>query len=77
MKVFDNIREINLVAEHATGEIDKEVQLPVEQFIVYWKLIRAALRLAKIFTGEKADAKIDEIITWGDNLSGESKPRDY
>lgn len=77
MKAFDNIREINLVAENATGEIDKEVQLPIEQFMVYWKLIRAALRLAKIFTGQKADEKIDEIIKWGDNLTGESKVRDY
>ena len=32
----------------------------------YWKIIRLALKLVKIFTGAKADKKIDEIIAWGD-----------
>lgn len=33
----------------------------------YWKLIRLALKFVKLFTGPKADAKIDKVIEWGDN----------
>lgn len=32
----------------------------------YWKVIRLVLKLVKVFTGPKADAKIDEIMAWGD-----------
>jgi hypothetical protein len=32
----------------------------------YWKIIRLVLKLVKVFTGPKADAKIDEVMAWGD-----------
>lgn len=32
----------------------------------YWGVIRLALQFVKLFTGKKADAKIDEVIKWGD-----------
>ena len=31
----------------------------------YWKIIKLVLQLVKVFTGPKADKKIDEIIAWG------------
>lgn len=34
----------------------------------YWPLIKVALTLVMLFTGKKADAKIREIIKWGDGL---------
>lgn len=41
-----------------------------EQFFVdfaeYWKIIRLVLKLVKVFTGPKADARIDAIMAWGD-----------
>lgn len=41
-----------------------------EQFFMnladYWKIIKLVLKLVKVFTGPKADAKIDEVISWGD-----------
>lgn len=32
----------------------------------YWGIIKLALKFVKLFTGPKADKKIDEIIAWGD-----------
>lgn len=32
----------------------------------YWKVIKLVLKLVKVFTGPKADARIDEIMAWGD-----------
>ena len=32
----------------------------------YWKIIRLLAKLAKVFTGPKTDARIDQIIAWGD-----------
>lgn len=46
---------------------DREKQL---HFLInladYWKIIKLVLKLVKVFTGPKADAKIDEVIAWGD-----------
>lgn len=32
----------------------------------YWGVIKLALKFVKLFTGPKADAKIDQVIAWGD-----------
>jgi len=34
----------------------------------YWSIIKLVLKFVKIFTGVKADAKIDEITDWGDSI---------
>lgn len=34
----------------------------------YWGIIKLVLKFVKIFTGAKADAKIDEIIDWGNSI---------
>tara|TARA_R110000868_G_scaffold380468_1_gene646483 strand:+ start:1516 stop:1728 length:213 start_codon:yes stop_codon:yes gene_type:complete len=38
--------------------------LPVQDIVKYAPLLILALRFVKLFTGKKADAKIDEIISW-------------
>lgn len=32
----------------------------------YWSIIKLALKFVKLFTGPKADIKIDQVIEWGD-----------
>ena len=39
---------------------------PLQQLGVWWGIVVAVLSFVKLFTGEKADAKIDEIIKWGE-----------
>jgi hypothetical protein len=39
----------------------------------YWGLLRFALTAAKVFTPEKIDRKIDEIIRAGDSTCGDPK----
>lgn len=41
--------------------------------IAIWGTLRVLLKLAKIFTGEEADKKIDDIIAWGDALDSMPK----
>lgn len=41
---------------------------PMEAFCSVWKLLRFVLDFVKIFTGSKADAKIDQVLEWGDGV---------
>ena len=47
--------------------------IPLLQLCDYWSILRTVLNIVKIFTNAKADAKIDEIISWGDTICGSSR----
>lgn len=66
IKLRDKFEDLENLAE----QNEKETQNipPVAQLIKFWPFIRAALTLVKVFTGAKADQKINEIIMWGDML---------
>lgn len=66
MSIINEIHELNVNAENSVQVSEKATQL--ELLIFYWAFIRIALKIVKVFTGAKADAKIDEIIKWGDSL---------
>ena len=69
------IQQIEVAAEKssanraAVAKLKKMDAAQAQQFFTnlsdYWKVIRLVLQLVKVFTGKKADAKIDEIIEWG------------
>jgi len=42
---------------------------PITRLLDYWPLIKLALQFVKIFTGKKADAKINQVIKWGDSVN--------
>jgi hypothetical protein len=42
---------------------------PLQAFGAVWPLLRFVLAFVKIFTGSKADAKIDQILEWGDGVA--------
>lgn len=66
MKVQEHIQDLENLAENHTES--PEAAPPITQLIQFWPIIRSALTLVKIFTGPKADAKINIIINWGDML---------
>lgn len=39
---------------------------PMEKLKFYWGAIVLVLTIIKVFTGKKADQRINEIIEWGD-----------
>lgn len=39
---------------------------PMEQLAVYWGVIAAVLKFIKIFTNQKNDSVIDDILLWGE-----------
>lgn len=41
---------------------------PLAAFASVWGLIKIVLTLVKVFTGSRADAKIDSVIEWGDGV---------
>lgn len=47
--------------------------IPLLQLCDYWSILRTVLNIVKIVTNAKADAKIDEIISWGDTICGSSR----
>lgn len=42
---------------------------PLQAFGAVWPLLKFILQFVKIFTGSKADAKIDSVIEWGDGVA--------
>lgn len=38
---------------------------PMQQLALFWGVISVVLHFVKIFTGAKADEKIDAILEWG------------
>jgi len=62
--------EKNLAVTEMESMAEREI--PVKDLVsiitLSWPLIRLALKLSKVFTGPKADAKIDQIIKDVDEL---------
>lgn len=60
------------------SEID-DIELPTneelrslplsKQIVAFWPILRLLATVAKIFTGKKADQKLNQLIAWGDALS--------
>jgi hypothetical protein len=74
VKLQANIQDLeNLAEQHDQHTVAKLP--PISQLVMYWPFIRAALKLLKVFTGPKADKRIDDIILWGDLLSMAGKPK--
>lgn len=41
---------------------------PMDALCQFWPVISIALNFVKIFTGSKADEKIDQVLEWGHTL---------
>ena len=63
MAIFQKLDDMAENVESPPANADNLTKL-----CAYWKFIRLALSLIMIFTGKKADKKIQEIIDWGDTV---------
>lgn len=64
MKLQEELNKVEIPEDFNT--LDKLAQLAI-----FWGVIVVVLKFVKIFTGTKADEKIDMIIEWGkENLPG-------
>jgi hypothetical protein len=77
------IQQVEEAASFDSSEISKDLnkkftslsQIEKQDFVKkvfligdYWGIISLILTFVKVFTGKKADAKIDEILSWGNGL---------
>jgi len=59
-KIAETLKNKNLT--------DEQLREKLISLGAYWGIIKLILNFVKIFTGAKADEKIDEIIAWGDSI---------
>lgn len=47
---------------------DLNAMPPLAAFCSVWGLVSTVLSLVKVFTGSRADAKIDQVLDWGNGV---------
>ena len=58
MKLQEELNQIEIPEDFKTLDT-------LTQLALFWGVIRTVLKFVKIFTGAKADEKIDLILDWG------------